>query len=415
MSVAQTTILESLFAPCPTTRFLNDYWPDKPLSTHGNPARLPAYLRSEVLSSFAKLAARYHGRVSFGNATAANGTAVAADVPTALLRRMGLSLYLPDLDACVPGTAEFLRALERELEATPGVARIGAFAAAEHNGVTTHYDAEEVISVQLEGEKRFFIAPMNEISYPYGMQFGPGYEAYDDLYPQMDGGIPRVDDGDLECIEMRPGSVLFMPRGTWHRTEAAEESLSVSIIVRQPAAVEAVSAHLRLALLRDAKWRRPLYGIEGNGGVARARVGSLLADLALVAADQDPGAVLDTSRSAPARLARLDERSWLQRIPNARLLLSPHPLCRDLWCAVVRVDRFDGGEHNMVKLDVPPELQPLLQWLDAAERPLRGVALTTRFPDIPWTQMKALLDVLVRAGYLKLLRHVPLRLDDGDA
>jgi len=40
---------------------------------------------------------------------------------------------------------------------------------------------------------------------------------------------------------MKPGSVLFMPRGTWHYTEAGEGSLSVSIIVRTPAAFECAS------------------------------------------------------------------------------------------------------------------------------------------------------------------------------
>ena len=122
MSDTQTNIVESLFAPCSKDKFLGDYWPDKPYSTHGRLTRLPDYLRCEVLSSFAKLAARYHGRISFGNAIATNSTAVTADVPATLLRKMGLSLYMPDLDACVPGTAEFLRAVEGELKATPGVA-----------------------------------------------------------------------------------------------------------------------------------------------------------------------------------------------------------------------------------------------------------------------------------------------------
>lgn len=207
-----SSLVKNLFAPYSKTTFLSEYWPDQALSAHGNLDRLPDYLRSDALRSFAKLAARYHGNITFGNAATGNRTAIAKDVPATLLRQMGLSLYLPDLAAYVPGTEEFLRGLELELGAQPGTARIGAFAAAVHNGVTSHFDAEEVISVQLEGEKRFYITPMREIPYPYGMQFGPGYASFDDLYPQIAAGIPKIDDTDFLCVEMRPGSVLFMPR-----------------------------------------------------------------------------------------------------------------------------------------------------------------------------------------------------------
>lgn len=84
MSVAQTSIVESLFAPCSTAKFLHDYSSDKPCGTHGSLAGLPGYLHCEALSSCAGPAAR----ISFGNATAANGVAVANDVPTALLRHV---------------------------------------------------------------------------------------------------------------------------------------------------------------------------------------------------------------------------------------------------------------------------------------------------------------------------------------
>ena len=68
-----------------------------------------------------------------------------------------------------------------------------------------------------------------------------------------------------------------------------------------------------------------------------------------------------------------------------------------------------------MNLDVPSDMQPLLSWLGASERPLRGIALTALFPAIPWAQIKTLLHVLIRTGYLKLLRHVPLRADDCES
>lgn len=404
MSTAQSGILSRLFE----ARFLEEHWPDRVAWAHGSPARLPAYLRGEALRGFAGLAGRYRGRVVFGDAASGSTTATTTDVAPGLLRDMGLSLYLPDLGDCVPGTAEFLRAVERELGARPGVARIGAFAAAEHNGVTAHYDAEEVISVQLEGRKRFFVAPMTEIAWPYGMQFGPGYQPFDDIYPQMDAGIPKADKLDWTCVDMQPGSVLFMPRGTWHRTEADSASLSVSIIVRQPAAFEDVLEQLRTRLLRDPAWRRPGYGIAERDAAARDALAGLLAELPGIAAQLDPDGVAAAGLEEPERLAALQDDAWLQRIPGARLVLSP-PLGGGPWRARVKVTAPDGREQEVVALEVPPAVQPVLQWLAGNDQPMRTADLARRFPNTPAAQLGSVCDLLVRAGFLKLLPHEPLR------
>lgn len=65
-------------------------------------------------------------------------------------------------------------------------------------------------------------------------------------------------------VEMKPGSVLFLPRGTWHRTESEGDSMSVSIAVDTPPAVDYIVAQLRMLLLQDPRWRAPLYGAWGD-------------------------------------------------------------------------------------------------------------------------------------------------------
>jgi len=80
--------------------------------------------------------------------------------------------------------AELLRQLEQEL-----AHRLGRRASALRGTpgatvVTCHYDAEEVFSIQLQGEKRFHIAKARDIEQPWGMQFNPGDPCFDDLYPR---------------------------------------------------------------------------------------------------------------------------------------------------------------------------------------------------------------------------------------
>ncbi len=407
MSANPSNLVEGLFDPSTAKEFLNGYWPDKTFSYHGSPDRLPAYLRGELLSSFDKLATHYHGRVVFGNASATDRTVQAKDVSIGLLRKMGLSLYLLDLESSIPGTNKFLREVEQAFGAKTGVARIGAFAAAVHNGVTPHFDSEEVISVQLEGTKRFYIAPMNEIPYPYGKQYGPGYHAYDDLYPQMGAGIPKLNNDEFECVEMRPGSVLFMPRGTWHRTEAAQESLSVSIIVRQPAAFENMLEHLKYALLRDPRWRQPLYISDPDDERLTAHIADLIQELPDVCRTLSVENVLDRSLSEQDRAANMNETSWLQRVPHVKLLLNPHPQRNDIWTGSVKVNRH-GSDVEVVPLQIPIDVLPIFQWLQEEERPIRAGDITKRFPTMSFADIKIILEGLTRASYLKLLLRAPL-------
>ena len=65
--------------------------------------------------------------------------------------------------------------------------------------------------------------------------------------------------------QMKPGSVLFIPRGTWHRTTAAQDSFAISIGIRPPSVLESFLEQLRYLLLQDPEWRRPLYGAHGSG------------------------------------------------------------------------------------------------------------------------------------------------------
>ena len=59
---------------------------------------------------------------------------------------------------------------------------------------------------------------------------------------------------------MRPGTVAYIPRGTWHhtRTPGNQTSISVALFVRSPRTVDAVLEVLRLELAQLAPWRRPL-------------------------------------------------------------------------------------------------------------------------------------------------------------
>ncbi len=399
-----TAILAALLSPHSATDFLHRHWPDKAYVAHGSPQRLPHALRVPELQSVEALAAKYRGRMSFGNALVSSRTVGIDNANPALLLRMGLSLYLLDIVATIPALGELLRQLERELGAPTGSARIGAFAASPGNGVTCHFDSEEVFSIQLQGEKRFHIAKAPEIEQPWGMQFNPGDPCFDDLYPQVPAGFPDPSRCEFETVDMKPGTVLFMPRGTWHYTESGEGSLSVSIIVRTPAAFECALEALRQRLLQDERWRRPLYGAWGvapSTDPARAQWQSLQNDWARVTAGMDLDEVLATRLNDAERLSRADANSRFQRRPETRMGLQPK--AGGGFAVKVVVHDADGGEQSPLQLDVPAAMAAPFHWLAENTTAFSLAELAARFPELPLAQHLSIVNALTRGLYLKQL------------
>ncbi len=401
-----TPILAALFATHSAEDFLRLHWPDKAFAAHGSPQRLPPALRVPELQSVQALAAKYRGRLSFGNATTGSRTIGIENANPAFLLRMGLSLYMVDIQLMLPALGELLRQLERGLGAPTGTARIGAFAAPPGNGVTCHFDAEEVFSIQLQGEKRFHIAKAPDIEQPWGMQFNPGDPCFDDLYPQVPAGFPNPARAGFESVDMKLGAVLFMSRGTWHYTESVENSLSVSILVRTPSAFECALEALRLRMLRDARWRRPLYGAWSLGPdheTARAQWQTLMQDLAGLAASMPMEDALLAKLNEAELLNRVQATSSFQRRAEARMMFESKPNGKSKVKVVVRDE--DGLEQIPLQLDVPPTMAATFRWLAENQAAFQPDKLARRFPELPLSQHLTIAKALTRGRCLKQLNY----------
>lgn len=233
-------------------------WPEQIHVAHGSLARLPALFLQPLLEDMQRFADRYRGPLSFGRGLRSPQT-FDSHANAAGLLQLGLTVFMQDVTPCLPGANEFLRQLERELGVPAGSARLSAFASPDDDGVSCHYDAEEVISIQLLGHKTFDVAPMEDIALPYGAQFGPDMVAVDNLFEQARQGFPDPARAHFTRHAMRPGSVLYLPRGTWHKTQASQASLSLSIVIRPPVLADALLGWLKPWLLGDARWRLPVY------------------------------------------------------------------------------------------------------------------------------------------------------------
>ena len=376
-------------------------WPAGVLAAHGPPQRLPEALRSPDLASFDTLARRYRGPLSFGRGLRDPQTFDSASNAASLFK-LGLTVYLRDVAPWVSGAPALLRALEHELGVAEGCARIGAFASPGDDGVSCHYDAEDVISVQLAGTKTFHVAPMAEIASPYGTQFGPDLVAVDTLFPQARGGFPDASKVRFEAVEMVPGSVLFLPRGTWHRTEAREDSFAVSIVLRPPAALDTLQQALQSLLLASPEWRAPIRGLRQPGparDAERARLEGLLRGLpALLGALSADDLATD---SLDERLARLTPASTFLRVPTSSLDIEPSTGGRAR--LTLRAWDQDWVARDTVRTEVPAEVAPAARWVADRTRAFSLADLASAFPALPAPARVQLLQGLVRGHFVRLL------------
>ena len=396
-----TRHLERLLSPWLAEQFRRGEVPVKAAATHGTIERLPEVLRQPQLASFAALSRAYRGPVAFGRGLRFPQV-FDASANAANLRQLGLTVYLRDIAPYAQGAHAFLRELETELGIAQGSARITAFSSPHDDGVACHYDAEEVISVQMEGSKTFYVAPMDEIRQPYGSQFGPGMAASEDMYAQTRGAFPDASRATFDAIRMTPGSVLFLPRGTWHRTEATEDSYSISIVLRPPSLLETLQQQLQGLLLQQPAWRTPLYGSRlGHGGATA----SLEAAAGLLAALPNMLNRLDAAdlmpRSIDERVASIDAASRFRRIPTSRAQTTP----RNRIAMTLTVSAWDRDwvTRTTLDTDAPALLEPVIGWLAANESEFDLKDVEREFPSHRSADLRQLLGLLVHAQYLRFL------------
>lgn len=402
-------LLTALFAPHPAESFLREHWPSRPLQAHGPLERLPAALRDPMLASAAEFAQRYKGPMRFTHGRTERQVNI-ADANAVSLLDMGLTICFVGLVDTLPNANPFLRQLESELGLLAGTVTMSAFAASDDSGVTCHFDNSDLISVQLAGRKRFHYSTAPAVPGNTGGQYVAGTAPFDDLYAELDGAFPDPATAQFECAEMAPGSVLFLPRGTWHYTEG-QESFSISILSDAPNGLRCVLDQLRLLLLQDPCWRQPLIGGFGDGprdAQTRAHVAQLLAALPEIARRLSPDDVLAAPAQAPFRLQRLSPASRFQRTPYARLQFgAPGAGGAVPVSFVVAVTRKLGGA--LAQVEASPAAVSMLRWIEARDSMFAASELAAAMPGEPFAAIRQVLELCVQAQFVRLLWFPALR------
>ncbi len=148
-------------------------------------------------------------------------------------------------------------------------------------GTAAHFDQNINFVLQIHGTKRWWVAPNPHVENPMsrhtiGLAMDPELDSY--AQTSMPDQLPE----NATEFVLKPGSLLFVPRGAWHRTEAITDALSLTFTFSAPTWIDILTAALRGRLAQSSEWRATANFVtdRDRGDEARETLDALLFKLA---------------------------------------------------------------------------------------------------------------------------------------
>jgi ribosomal protein L16 Arg81 hydroxylase len=306
----------------------------------------------------------------------------------------GATLVLNRLHERDPAIATFAAALRDDLGHR---IQVNAYATPPtQQGFDCHYDTHDVLVLQLDGDKEWFVFEPSTIA-PTATTRSP-----DDLPP---------DSPPYLNVTLAPGDVLYIPRGHWHYALAGGDrpSLHLTVGIDCETGLDWL-AWLGTVLAAEPDWRRNLPPVQSGDPTALVAAVQNLGDR-LAAQLQDPAPRTHLAQAYAAALAhgatpvapcQLPQQLGHDCFPQGaetqwawtaypRLRLQPQP---DGSTAI----QFGATQIAIAGLDPAA----VAVWLERS--PFTLWDLADLFPDLDWeSELTPLLMHLIQAGVLQVL------------
>jgi ribosomal protein L16 Arg81 hydroxylase len=261
--------LAALLAPKSVDEFMAKAWPTEPFLVHGDPRRLRGLADVKELASveaLAKLPCRallaqgqHLDTNHFGN------IAVAPEVAPSLLRA-GVTLYFNQPEFRSRSLWRWVRTIERELGLGAGSISPSVFFSGRGKGARMHFDSSESFVVQLKGRKEWRIARNTQVPFPPVNYLERGVVP-DELAPWMKRPVKAPT--KVRKIVLKPGSVLYLPRGWWHATQTLEDSVHLDLLTGIPTWADLFRVELERIFARGMHWLTPATAREFGPAMVR--------------------------------------------------------------------------------------------------------------------------------------------------
>ncbi len=252
--------LEALLAPLPPTEFLSCFARGGAFEAHSG--RIPPPLSSlPFLQSLNDLFSLWSRPVKAQYPKIADEIS-SLEVDTKEAKNLfenGFCLLFEDAHSGNHVLETWLEGLRRELGFSALTqSRCLLYATPQGKGTAVHFDQNANFVLQLSGTKKWWLAENESVQNPLsrhtlGQAVDPELESY------LENALPHQMPAKCREITLKAGSVLYVPRGMWHATEAQTDAqtdaLSLNFTYSAPSWLDLFGAALRSRLALSAEWR----------------------------------------------------------------------------------------------------------------------------------------------------------------
>lgn len=258
--------LASLIHPHSLDDFMADTWPQEPFVVHDLKDTVQELTNLPFLQSLDALLSAWPHPIQVhlpdvsDEASAIDANAV--DAKKLFTNKM--ALLFNKAHRLSPVLTKWLAALQVDL-GLPAMtyARCMLYATPDGKGTAPHFDQNVNFILQLHGTKKWWLAPNEHVENPtqrhtMNLEVDPELATYSDV------PMPTEMPEESQEVVLRPGSLLFVPRGFWHRTEAEGEALALNFTFSQPTWIDLFTAALRSRLTLSPHWRELADGVSST-------------------------------------------------------------------------------------------------------------------------------------------------------
>jgi 50S ribosomal protein L16 3-hydroxylase len=249
--------LSALLGPQTSAAFMASYAANKPFVVHGLALSVEQLTALPFLASLDQLLNSWPHQVSAALPDVADESS-AIDASTIDARKLfdnGMSLLFNEAHSISPPLQHWLAAIRRDIglsELTQS--RCLIYATPKGKGTSPHFDQNINFVLQVHGQKQWTLATNNHVHNPLtrhtiGALVDPELQTYSTL--PMPDQMPTP----CETILLSPGSMLFVPRGTWHSTHGVSDALALNFTYSAPTWIDVFTAALRGRLAMSPEWR----------------------------------------------------------------------------------------------------------------------------------------------------------------
>ena len=275
--------LAALINPFTIENFLTEYEKGEPFVVHHPNAALPELRSLDFLASLDSLLNMWPHAIQAHlpdlRDEASSIDTNAKDAKKLFLNGMGL--LFNEAHRISPVLKSWLEKIRKDLGfSVQTYSRCLIYATPDGKGTAPHFDQNINFVLQIHGTKIWKLAPNEHVINPL-TRFTMGTEPDAEMDNYLEDDLPTEMPKGAQTIELKPGSMLFVPRGYWHSTEAKGEALALNFTFTAPTWIDLFTNALRSRLALSPEWRETANGVSDPNRLdeAEAYLDTLLAGL----------------------------------------------------------------------------------------------------------------------------------------